>query len=616
MVTHSLSSVPSVSSAATSGNSLDFKLATQRDRDELHFWLKVLSHETAEKYYAQIVERPLGGRVELSVFVGSWNLGNAPPPVDLSSWLPKDQRCDIVAVGVQECQYQPRLGISSCNEDWTGSLETALGSRYELVEQSSMWEIRIAVFARTEIARSGAIRAVASGSIATGVGGVGGNKGGVAVSFAFHDTTLCFVTAHLAAHQEKIAERNSDCAAVLSGIGALGKPWVDAPSQFDHTFFFGDLNYRIDAERDAALTLIAAGNAAALLESDQLARARAANAVLLGFVEPPIAFLPTYKLERGGGAARVYAEEKQRVPSYCDRILVRSLDFSRRAQCQRYFSAPEVDTSDHCPVGAHFLLQARLPLSVPSAVPDSAPQLAVRLTSIAFQDLQLSRFSALLKGLMAPPVTVITVDSPVADGQSQRTRLVLPAIDRSPENANNNLFSSSAAEAIILPLARHLTGEFQDSHVLVSLMIAPERDTALPSEALAHVVLPLSALMAAPEKKVVIPAQLCGMLVGVFMASITVAPLDAMQNLQNIQSLQSVHVTHPSGASSAAAPAVANLIDFGTEPTATGPAAAAATASGPAAAAAAAQPAPAKPLPPVPQKAKPTAPSNPNNPFL
>lgn len=37
-----------------------------------------------------------------------------------------------------------------------------------------------------------------------------GNKGGIAVHMLFHNSSLCFITAHLAAGQSNVDERNSD----------------------------------------------------------------------------------------------------------------------------------------------------------------------------------------------------------------------------------------------------------------------------------------------------------------------------------------------------------------------------------------------------------------------
>lgn len=37
-----------------------------------------------------------------------------------------------------------------------------------------------------------------------------GNKGGVGIRMRINDSTVCFVCSHLAAHREKVAERNAD----------------------------------------------------------------------------------------------------------------------------------------------------------------------------------------------------------------------------------------------------------------------------------------------------------------------------------------------------------------------------------------------------------------------
>ena len=53
---------------------------------------------------------------------------------------------------------------------------------------------------------------------ATGVGGVGGNKGGIALGCTAYETRLLFVSSHLAAHLEEVEKRNSDYFEIIEGI--------------------------------------------------------------------------------------------------------------------------------------------------------------------------------------------------------------------------------------------------------------------------------------------------------------------------------------------------------------------------------------------------------------
>ena len=46
--------------------------------------------------------------------------------------------------------------------------------------------------------------------VKTGLGGAAGNKGGVAIRFMYHATSMVFVCAHFAAGQSHVKERNSD----------------------------------------------------------------------------------------------------------------------------------------------------------------------------------------------------------------------------------------------------------------------------------------------------------------------------------------------------------------------------------------------------------------------
>lgn len=52
----------------------------------------------------------------------------------------------------------------------------------------------------------------------TGVKGLAGNKGAVAIRMDFRDTSFCFLTAHLAAGHSNVEERNQDYFAIAQGL--------------------------------------------------------------------------------------------------------------------------------------------------------------------------------------------------------------------------------------------------------------------------------------------------------------------------------------------------------------------------------------------------------------
>jgi phosphatidylinositol-bisphosphatase len=159
----------------------------------------------------------------LKVLVCSWNVGNAPPPATFAPWIPPGGGgSDIIAVGLQECAYTPptkedggRRGswkegiLGSVFSGVTGEggtfhflkqVQEYLGDAYVPVSAANLMQIRLLVMIRRELVPH--LRAVEKSAEATGQGHVLGNKGGVVVKLEVHGTSLCFVNAHLAAHEQ------------------------------------------------------------------------------------------------------------------------------------------------------------------------------------------------------------------------------------------------------------------------------------------------------------------------------------------------------------------------------------------------------------------------------
>ncbi|KAK9819837.1 hypothetical protein WJX72_003013 [[Myrmecia] bisecta] len=250
-------------------------------------------------------------------------------------------------------------GATQFQDEWQAMLQAAVGEHYWPVAHVHMGQIRLSLFARVDIFT--AITDVQKGTEATGVGHVGTNKGGVAISLKVWDTSLAFVNSHLAAHQNKTDARNANYHEIVKEL-KLDRFNMDLLTAFHHVFWMGDLNYRLGYGEQAItlaktpelrdfeemVNIVAAGDYSALLPRDQLVGEMAGQRAFLGFQEAPITFPPSFKVDRVEGT--VYMSKRS--PAWCDRILWRSALPARHAHCLQYFSVPEVATSDHKPVGA------------------------------------------------------------------------------------------------------------------------------------------------------------------------------------------------------------------------------------------------------------------------
>ncbi|KAI3651147.1 hypothetical protein MP228_004628 [Amoeboaphelidium protococcarum] len=210
---------------------------------------------------------------------------------------------------------------------------------YHLLECKNLVGLFTCIFVREDLYAQNLISNVSCSLISTGLGGTFGNKGGIVVRFVLDHSSFCFVNAHLPAHQNKVAKRNVDALTIVKS-STLGELKSKAGQSLDlclshggngcqaldheFCFFAGDLNYRIDMDRDKVVQLINDGQLEELKLHDQLLRQKkqSSTASLLKiFDEGVISFAPTYKYDPG---TDIYdTSEKKRVPAWCDRILFR-----------------------------------------------------------------------------------------------------------------------------------------------------------------------------------------------------------------------------------------------------------------------------------------------------
>ncbi len=153
----------------------------------------------------------------LRLFLTTWNIGNAPPPDALDSWLPDGY--DMYVIAAQECKYPARGDLSTASFDWLASLIRHFGKHHTLLKYHSLWDIRLAIFITNALAPR--VTHLHAYTEATGIGNVLGNKGGVVVTLTVHHTELCFVASHLAAHQDKVKARNKNVRDIIRNIKGL-----------------------------------------------------------------------------------------------------------------------------------------------------------------------------------------------------------------------------------------------------------------------------------------------------------------------------------------------------------------------------------------------------------
>uniref|UniRef100_A0A3P8UV30 phosphatidylinositol-3,4,5-trisphosphate 5-phosphatase n=1 Tax=Cynoglossus semilaevis TaxID=244447 RepID=A0A3P8UV30_CYNSE len=305
----------------------------------------------------------------ISVFVGTWNMGNASPPHNISSWFQckgqgktRDDTADhiphdIYVIGTQEDTLGEREWVDTIK----GALRNLTDISFKQVAIHTLWNIRIVVLARPE--HENRISHVCSNSVKTGIANTLGNKGAVGVSFMFNGTSFGFVNSHLTSGSEKKLRRNQNYTNILRFLNLGDKKLnpFDITNRFTHLFWLGDLNYRVEfpsTEAEYIVSKIKQQQYQELLIKDQLNIERKDRKVFLHFDEEEITFAPTYRFERDTREKYAYTKAKAtgtkyNLPSWCDRVLRKSYPLVH-VVCQAYGCTNDIMTSDHSPVFASF----------------------------------------------------------------------------------------------------------------------------------------------------------------------------------------------------------------------------------------------------------------------
>lgn len=165
----------------------------------------------------------------IKIWCGTFNLNGRTLDSEesISSWLypgldPAQQTPEIVAVGFQEI-----VGLSpqqlmntdpTRRELWEKIVLETLNkrARYVLLRSGQLVGASLMIFVKKTLLPY--IRNVEGCVKKTGMSGMAGNKGAVAIRMDYANTPLCFVTAHLASGHANYEERNNEYSTIKHGL--------------------------------------------------------------------------------------------------------------------------------------------------------------------------------------------------------------------------------------------------------------------------------------------------------------------------------------------------------------------------------------------------------------
>ena len=298
---------------------------------------------------------------QINIWIGTFNLNGKLTGIaeDLTPWLCPDvekalQLPEIYGVAFQEIVELDVGQIMSTDphrrQAWEDAVRKTLnthaqsygGEDYVLLRGGQLVGASLSVFVKASALPY--IKNVEGAGKKTGMSGMAGNKGAVAIRMDYADTSLCLVTAHLAAGFANYEERNQDYRTISNGLRFQRDRSIE-----DHKtiIWFGDFNYRIGISNERARQLIDKRDLGTLYENDQLNLQMVHGKSFPHYSEKTPDFLPTYKFNLG--TDEYDSSEKARIPAWCDRILIRG-DNLRQSH---YDSAP-LRFSDHRPVWGLF----------------------------------------------------------------------------------------------------------------------------------------------------------------------------------------------------------------------------------------------------------------------
>jgi len=174
-------------------------------------------------------------------------------------------------------------------------------------------------------------------------------KGAVCLRFCIGDRSLSFASVHLTADQE-----TDNTEARIQDFHKINASHFDNSAFTDHDFvcFTGDLNFRVNLDRQEIVKLSEQKTYQEIIQHDQLTVAKKERKAFVDYTEGLITFPPTYKYNKGSGYFNLSEPLHKRSPAYTDRVLYKNS--GRTTVNLVEYSMGAFTDSDHRPVTAIF----------------------------------------------------------------------------------------------------------------------------------------------------------------------------------------------------------------------------------------------------------------------
>nr|CAD2186980.1 unnamed protein product [Meloidogyne enterolobii] len=300
--------------------------------------------------------------MEFKITAITYNVNKQKPlQDDIICWLDFEELNDsqIVCFALQEVPHAEMLKTTS--NTWCEQLTNWVKEKsFSLVNKICLASNMLLVYLKVDLLQM--IDQIDERWCRSSLFGTIGYKGTISSRLLFRSgISIVFIASHFFAQEKFLRDRINQYKQSLN----CTFPEIDCSKK--HIIWLGDFNFRVEDFSDSQQLLYALNKLddVDMLTNianshDQLIKAKRLKKVFQDFEEGIIRFKPTYRIMVGSGKF-----DKQRIPSWCDRILFKSNKNSNSSLLiKQYRSCRRITLSDHFPVSAKLILGINSPTNI------------------------------------------------------------------------------------------------------------------------------------------------------------------------------------------------------------------------------------------------------------